>query len=470
MSIKIILSNKVFRNFSYLTIGSILGQLLSLYSIYYITNLITPEFYGIYAFLISQGILLFRVSSFGNNNIVIRKIARDKDSAKNVAFSTLVFRILFILISSLLYILYNHYFGQLDRLQLILIVLYAVANSLCYLIEWVFTGLQNMKTIAVVNFATNLIWLILVLFFINENSEPNEIFVFYVLSFFIKALFYIIMLYVKKIFLGQHIRDVRSTGLNLNKESWPYFAMLLLLIPISNLDNNFLDLNSTEVELGYYNLAKRLIGPFSLLNTMLITAIFPNISSMWVDDRNKFSKVLSNGFPLFILLFGSICFGFCLFCNEVVDLLFKKEYKPAVIVCQIQIWYFLFFSIDFLMGTFLGASNKEKLILKFAIIYSIICTPSMFLGSYYGATGISLALLISFMLSMLFSWFMFKNVINLKMRTSQYTFFVIFILMALSYLITQIYVLNFLYKLLVLVIVLFCISAYVIKQFKKLSF
>lgn len=469
MSFKSILANKVFKNFSYLTIGSILGQLLSFIAISLLTKLIKPEFYGVYTYLISQALLLVRISSFGNNNIVIRKISRNESLTKSVSLSTLIYRLGFIFVSSLLYIIYDYYFGQLTTSQIGLLVVYSLVSSVCFIVEWAFTGQQKLKTVAAINFGTNLTWLLFVIFLVHKDSQPTDIFFLYVLSHFIKMTLYLVMAFFNKIFAGQKISDIFKLGFSINKESWPYFAMILLLLPLSNLDNNFLDLHSTDAEKGYFNLAKRLIGPLSLMNTMLITAIFPNIALMWVDNKEKFQKILNNGFPIFILLGGVICFAFSLFCEELVLLAFDDAYMPAVIVCQIQVWFFLFFSIDFLMGTFLGASNREKTILKFAIIYCIICSPALFYGSYYGAVGISTALLISYVISLIFTWHMFKSVMQTKMTSSNTSFLIILGLIALSFVITQLYPLHFIFKVIIFVTIGFFAAKRCINQIKKLS-
>jgi len=469
VTLKDVLAHKFIKNFSYLTIGSILGQLMSLLAIYKLTRLINPEYYGIYTYLISQGLLLVRVSSFGNNSIVVREISRNISITKTVFTSTLIYRLIIIFGSSILYIIYDAFFGNLTQNQIGLLIIFAIISSITYIFEWAFTGQQKLQTVAYVNLAGNIVWLMSVLFFVTENSSPTHIYFLYLLSFLLKVILYLIFSVVNKIFENQQLKEIWKEGFRINKISWPYFVMILLLLPMSNLDNNFLDLNSTNSEIGFFNLAKRLIGPLSLMNTMLITAIFPNISSIWFSNREKFLKILSNGFPVFILVGGLVCFSFSIFCEELIRLLFDDEYLAAIAVCQIQVWYFLFFSIDFLMGTFLGASNHEKTVLKFAFIYFVVCAPAMYFGSYYGAIGISIALLASFVASMFFTWRMFKRKVQLKMKASQNSFILIFALIAISFLITHVYHLNIIYKIIFFVILGFYISVKAFKQFKKFS-
>ena len=93
----------------------------------------------------------------------------------------------------------------------------------------------------------------------------------------------------------------------------------------------------------------------------------------------------------------------------------------------------------------------------------------MYFGSYYGAIGISVALLASFIASMVFTWRMFKKTLQLKMKSSHNSFMLIFGLMAVSFLITQVYHLNFISKAIIFIVFGLYISVNALKQFGGIS-
>ncbi|HET8962746.1 MAG TPA: lipid II flippase MurJ, partial [Chitinophagales bacterium] len=290
---------------------------------------------------------------------------------------------------------------------------------------------QKMFPSSIINLGYSIIWFGIVFFLPSVGIEVNIIFLLYILINFVKFILYWASLKHHKLLVG-HIKNFRTSSKQIVKESWPYFVLILIMLPLTSLSNNFLDINSTKEQIGYFNLSERLIGPLSLLITMMLTAIFPNLSALWVNDKAKFHNYLSKGFKIFMLVSMIFCFLFTMFAKEVVDLLFPKSYLPAVAVCQIQVWFLFLTSIDSLLGVVLGAANKEKLILRFGILYFMVCTPALYYGSNYGALGLSLSYVISFGSCLLYVWIIFKKSLNIKIRNDGYIWLLAFGLFGIS--------------------------------------
>jgi O-antigen/teichoic acid export membrane protein len=188
------------------------------------------------------------------------------------------------------------------------------------------------------------------------------------------------------------------------------------MLPFSMLSNNFLDINSKVEQIGYFNLSQKLIGPVSLLIDIGLAAIFPNLSALWAKDENQFNSYVAIGFKYFMLLALILCFLFTLFAGDLVRLLFSAKYLPAIKVSQLQIWYLFLTTVDSLMGTILGAINKEKTILRFGIYKALFCTPFLYYGSKYGALGLSLGYVVSLAFFQVYLWNGFKKAMNVKIN------------------------------------------------------
>jgi O-antigen/teichoic acid export membrane protein len=250
------------------------------------------------------------------------------------------------------------------------------------------------------------------------------------------------------------------------KESWPYFVMILILLPLTSLANNFLDINSTTEEIGFFNLSERLLGPISLVVGMSLSAIFPNLSAMWSNNKEKFHKYLSIGFGVYMIVSMLICFIFTLFSKEIVMLLFPDSYIPAIKVCQMQVWYLFFTSVDSLIGVVLGAANREKLILRFSVVYFLICTPVLFYSSSFGALGISYGYVISYGICLIYVWLTFKKSLNIKIKYDSTIWLLAIILFIISYYLTS--ETSLVYKLLICVTILGLLIPYLFKIYKPL--
>ncbi|HEY1055124.1 MAG TPA: polysaccharide biosynthesis protein, partial [Emticicia sp.] len=200
------------------------------------------------------------------------------------------------------------------------------------------------------------------------------------------------------------------------KESYPYLLLVLVLLPFTHFSNNFLDLNSSKEELGYFNLADRLIGPVSLVLDIALISLFPNLSSLWAKNKQQFINLINNGFIYYMLISLIFCFLFTLFIEDIFILLFTTEYLPAVRVCQLQIWYLFLSSIDYFMGIILSSANRDKTILRLGVVRAVMATPILYYGSNFGALGLSTAYVLSFTVFQIYLWYIFKKELSVKIK------------------------------------------------------
>ena len=463
--LKKIFNNVVFKNFSYLTIGTVISQIISLVTVLKITSILSPDDYGLFTFLIAQGMLLIRIGDLGNRNIVIRTIARKPEKTNDLIVNGAIMRIIALLALSVLYVIYNYYFGSLSSEYLILLFVFSLVNCLSTLFELVFHGNQKMLPSTIINLCFSIFWFFAVFFLMDKDISVGRIFSLYIAVNLVKSLLYLFFLKYYKLLNGK-VQGFLISSKELIKESWPYFAMILILLPLTSLSNNFLDINSTTEEIGYFNLSDRLIGPLSLIVGMALSALFPNLSALWRNDNEKFNRFLSVGIGLYILVAMLGCFFFSLFSKEVVEMLFPKGYLPAIEVCQVQVWYLFFTAVDSLIGVVLGAANKEKLILRFSILYFIICTPALFYGSKFGALGLSYGYVLSYGIGLVYVWHTFKRVLRLRIKYDRFIWILAIGLFGLTQFGANDIALP--YKFFVCIILLAILGPYILKIYKPL--
>ncbi|EOZ96376.1 Membrane protein involved in the export of O-antigen, teichoic acid lipoteichoic acid [Indibacter alkaliphilus LW1] len=430
--LKSILANKVFKNFSYLTLGTVLSQILSLITVLKITNILKPDDYGLYTFIIAQGALLVTIADLGIQTIIVRAISRDNDRTNDLVINGIYLRLIALILVSGIYILYNYFLGELDALELFYLFCFSLITCIGKLYEIVFIGFQRMLPTSVINFLFSFFWFAAVFILPSELMTVSSLMVIYLFINLLKNFTYYLVLRKLGMLIGK-VSGFLESSTALIKESWPYFALTLVMLPYRRFANNFLDINSSIEEVGFYNLSEKFTGPISMVLDIGLIAIFPNLSSLWVSNREKFIKVVKTGFRYYMLLGGILAFLFTMFAHEILTILFPPEYLPAVIVCQIQIWFLLLSSIDSLVGTVLGATNNEKRIFQLGLVNSIISTPIIFYGSFYGAFGLSVAYLITFALFQFYIWYIFQKYVNINIDKKILTWGVLLSLFGLSY-------------------------------------
>lgn len=459
----IILKNKIFKNFSYLTVGNSIAQAISLFTVIKITHVLVPDEYGLFSFLTVQGMLLLVLADLGIKNIVVRTIARDPSRAKDLVFNGIFLKSGSLFFLALLYILYNYFFGSLKLSQLLLIFAFSFFRCLYDLFESAFFGREEMLIPAMINLGYSVLWFSAISLLPSDYFQVTYIFVIYLLLNLFKTLSGAFFIKKKKILFGDRPNFLFSFK-TLIKESWPYFVLVIIMLPLTKLSYNFLEINSTLVQVGYFNLGQKLTGPVSLVIGFALTSIFPNLSALWTKDKGKFYQYVIVGFKYFMLAILSLCFLFNLFAKDIISLLFPASYLAAVKISQLQIWYLFLSAIDSLIGTIFGAINKEKIILKYAIIKALFCTPILYISSKYGALGLAYGFVISVGIFQIYLWFLFLKTVKIKIKHSDMLWLFSLILFLLSYYFLS--DLSLFYKLFLAIIILLGSGIYLFKMYK----
>jgi O-antigen/teichoic acid export membrane protein len=427
-----IVQNKVFKNFSYLTIGSVVSQVFSLLTILKITKILHPDDYGLYSFILAQGALVMTIADLGIMMIVVRSIARDPNRTNDLVFNGMILRILSLVVISSIYIGYNFFLGNLSNTELWMVFIFALISSFGKLFETAFLGHQKMLPTSVINLLFSFLWFGFVFILPAPILNVNTLIVSFLTLNILKNFVYYHNLKRYNLLLGKVDKFLYSSK-KLLQESWPYFALTLVAMPYTKFSNNFLDINSSIDEVAFYNLSDKFTGPISLVLDIALIAIFPNFSALWVSNRKSFIELIENNFKFFMLLGMMMCFLFTVFAVEILGFLFPASYLPAVFVCQIQIWVLFLNSINSLMGTILGSTDNEKKILKIGIVNMLFSTPIVFLGSYYGAIGLSTAYLIATVIFQFYIWFEFQKTISIKIKGKYFMGLFAVILFLVSY-------------------------------------
>lgn len=464
VSITKITNNKVVQNFSFMTVGNMVSQVLALITVLKITQHFAPDDYGLYTFITSQGLLLLSISDLGIQPIIVRSIARDPNKTNDLILNGLLLRILTIAILTALYILYNHFLGTLSIQEVLLVSLCGFVNALWTVLEYAFLGNQKMFFASAIKIVYGLLWFGFV-FLLPEESFTvyNLIFIFVILN-ILQGVGLGIYLKKNGIMRGQKSPFLTSTK-RILIQSWPYFSVMLIMIPVQQFYNIYLELNSTVDEIGFFNLARRLLAPVQMILNYAVLAAFPSLSALWVSDQKKLYYLLTNGFQYFLIIGISLAFMFNLFIEDIVILLFSKEYLPAVQVTQMQVWFTFLMAVNYTISTVLGAINKEKLMFNLAIMNGLISIPMMYYGSQFGAYGLSVAYVLSFALFEIILWMTFRKQLNIKIKKE----FICWASALGLFLISTFLIHDLDIKLKIILSVLICIvvGLYFIKNYKK---
>lgn len=406
---------KVFQNFSILLIGNIGTQLLNLIAVMIITKVFKPDLFGTYSFMMAQAMMLAVIADLGMRTIVIRSAANGCGNLLNRYLSiTIVSGLIGNFLLFFLSLLYNLFFGELLLIQIALISLYSITLSFSNSFECVYLGKQKMLPIVGTNILTSTIWLLFV-FLLNGPISINLFILVFILIAALKPLMLSVTLYNKfgiRFDISNFILDLKSVF----KQALPLLGLALLALPANNLANNFLAFNSTIEQVGFFSLSQKFTNPVSMILSILLTSVFPNLSILWANNNGDFQRIIFKSIPTFILIGTTLVAVFLFLINPVFKILFSVKYYNVIEILKLQIWYVFLFGIASLIGTILISMNEDKLVFKLALLNSIIMTPLLWIGSSYGGTGLSIGYLTGFVVFWSVEWMIFIRKVNMPIQ------------------------------------------------------
>ncbi len=388
--------NTILKNFSVLTISNALSQFLAIFTSIKIARALTPINYGTYNLLQLHVSIFVIVASFGLRNIIIRGIARDQKLIKKIFYISSLLRAIGFAISIILFCIYYFLHPEYNVL-LFSLVLFGILSTLLFdLFESIAFGLEKMEFSGIINFLSNLFWLVTILIIPSEQLTLELIFGLFVLFSSLKTFVYFFSIYKKDYIKGFKIEPVgKKQVIEFSKESFPYYYLALLTLLSNQIPLLFLEYRSGVAQIGYFNIASKVLMPINLILTTALAAVFPNLSRLFVTNYKTFIRNVKFIFILISVFSIAGAFGVTLFRKEVVYLLYGEKYVNSSLVLGYQCWYIAIYSLVCLIGTILGAINKQKELGYLSIVCTIIQVPILWIGSKYGAQYLSAAFVVS---------------------------------------------------------------------------
>ncbi|MGZ4090995.1 MAG: oligosaccharide flippase family protein, partial [Bacteroidia bacterium] len=338
--LKVIKGNNILKNFSILTSTNLIIQLLSVLSSIRLARLLQPEGYGRLNFVTVQASLFGIIASFGVRLVVIRTIARNRNSTIEIFKVSNKIRLGATVLAVAVAAIYNLYFvsSSINAFLLFSIIALIVFNNAWDALESVAFGFEKMEASGAINLVFMVLYIITVYLIPPGLFTVNTMVSVFVLQQILKTITYYIWL--KRKILHYVAKDFESFTVRAILNQSTYFFFLAIFSAVQNqLPVLFLKTNASFGQIGLFNIGYRILMPLQMVLDVLLTALFPRFSMLAVTDKVKFAKNIK--LLLNVLVFTGIigCVGFTLFSKNVVLLMYGNKYQTSISVIIIQCWY-----------------------------------------------------------------------------------------------------------------------------------
>jgi len=413
------------------TFWSFLAQIIS-YSTGFIMSVffarwLEPENYGLIPLTMTIVTVFGIFSDFGVNASSSKYIseyrAKDIGLIKSIIKDGFILKLIFSFTVSIICFFFSKIiaeFMHMMRLQLLLQISSVMIFFISFLgfFNAIFQGFQRLKFTTLTSFSQNVIKLIISLGFVYLGYGIIGAIIGYTISFIITALLTLIIIFLK----FYNTLPVSNSNKSIRKEILKY-SIPLVIVSASNfiyMSSDFLMLGyfTTSSEVGFYNIARKIIELILLPCMALQISLTPMIANLYakgdIESNESAGRLFIYSIKYSLLLMIPATFGLIILAKPLILFLFGEEYIATATLLSLLSLYLLPRSI--LGGSpYMIAAGKASTVSKLTTITAILnIILNLFLIPKYHAIGAVISTLITHPLYIFFITYLAKKTYRIQ--------------------------------------------------------
>jgi O-antigen/teichoic acid export membrane protein len=353
--------------------------------------------YGELYLAVSITMIFHVIIEFGGQYHVTKEISRSPESSPYIFVNSGIIRIIFWVLSVLLMILLSNTAGYSQQVLTLILILGAakVWEGITSLLRNCYQGFELMEYPSLGSIAERFFLMGAVVTALLAGAGQTIIAVLMGLSTLIN--FFVSASFARKIIPKLPHPDFLKVK-HLLKQGFPYFMWSIFAVIYFRIDSVILSVLTNYSVVGWYGAAYRLFDVLMFFPFIFSQALFPVLSriaettkeTLTLAVQKSIDVVLLIGIPLSVILF--------FFAKDITAFLFGlAEYEPTVILLQIFSIGLLIVYVDFVLGSTVIATDRQKtwsfiafaaIIINVALNYLLI----PFFQSTYNNGGIGAAI------------------------------------------------------------------------------
>ena len=329
-------AQRIVKNTLSLLLSGFVAQLFLFFTMIYLARVLGPGYFGMISFATALVAYFTLVTHLGLPLWGIREIARDSANIRcylgNILLLRLSLSVLsFVLLLLLLFVL------QRPRELKILILIYGTGLYCSALtIDWVFQGIEKMEFVGLGRMLSALTFFGLVILFIKGQAQ-----LFYVPCFHVAGLL-LAALALMGLFIKTHgkfqLKLNRHLSKKILKQALPLGFSIILIQIIYSIDIVMLGFIRSDVEVGYYNAAYKIILPLILVGSIYFDAVFPVLSKYHKSSKESLKQLQSNNAKLMTIAALPLAITGTMLAGPLINQIYGTEYTNSTVAFQILIW------------------------------------------------------------------------------------------------------------------------------------
>lgn len=309
---------------------------------------------GFFSGLAGMCMFLF---DLGIGQLLIRTIARERESLKQHLGNALVAILPLSLMASLLLVGSGMMLSSRDSLGVLLLVsLQMFLTTVAVMLRAAFYAFERMERESLAIFLERLTWIFIGLWL--SWQKPSLVLMFGGLC-LCKFLNILVSTWLSRDLLARSgpVRLNWKVQLALIKEALPFGLNLCFSTIYVSVDVLMLSRLAGNEATGYYRAASMLIVPLVIISVAFCNAIFPQISRI---ERERIGDYLQKSARLLVMAAMPVATFVLLFAEPIIRMFYGKNFLPAVVLLQLLVLVIPLRFINHTLATFLTACDHQN--------------------------------------------------------------------------------------------------------------
>ena len=383
---------------NFFSLASLQGvnYILPLLTFPYLVKVLGVEYFGLLAFSTAVVSYFNIITDYGFNLTATREISIHRENKEKVIeiFSAVMsIKFILMLLSFLLLTILVFSFEKFSNNWEVYLLTFGMVVGQVLFPVWFFQGMERMKYITYLNIIAKVIFTVAIFVFVKEQSD------FYLVPLFTSLGF--IMVGVLSLWIIYKEFDIRFRVQSFETlkyyfvDGW-YLFKTRIFVSIYTVTNIFLlGLLTNNILVGYYSIAERIVGALGGLFIPANQAIYPFMSKLYEENRDKFRFFLKKISQIYVGISFLLFIFMYLFSEDIVKLVNGTMSDDISSIYHILI--FLIFTAPFgtLYAQIMVTESKNKkiseIVRDIAILNMIFVPLSIY---FFGAVGMALVVVL----------------------------------------------------------------------------
>ncbi len=349
---------RVARNTLSLTGANLASSGLTFLATAYLARILTAEGFGILGFAQAAMTYFTLLINMGFAHYGVREIARRPGDVDRYVNNIVTIRTILAAVSYALLFLFAYSISKPFTVKAAILILGLKLFSLTFNLRWVFQGKERMGWIAVSRFVPQLFYAAAVFLLVEHREQVLRV----------PALQVASTAAGTAILLALYLRSGRRLKFSIDMPFWreifrqsiPMAASYVLNQVYVNFDMIFLGFTHGEKTVGFYHAANRIVLTINMFGTYYFFSLFPNLSRIFFDSREKLQALVSNSIKYVTILLFPVAVGGTVLAGPIIRTAFGSGYAASVLPLQLLIWNVVIINIRQHYSNTLIACNLQK--------------------------------------------------------------------------------------------------------------